>query len=110
MATTSERAVTVTCPACQAKFRAKAELAEVLKRLLKEEQPDLSYTLQKIGDDLKIYPGDMEEFVESVRWILHAIVVLSELEGVNSVKDLADQVLTRLLPSEPRPTIPPARP
>jgi replicative superfamily II helicase len=90
------------------KYRAKAELQEVLKRIVREENPDLSYVLQKIGDDFKIYPGDMQEFIESIRWILYCVSTLAALEGVTSVKDLADQVLNRIIPSH-TPPIPPAR-
>ena len=91
------------------KYRAKAELQEVLKRLLREEHPDLPYALQKIGDDLKVYPGDMEEFIETMRWLLFCVSTLAQIEGVPPVKELADQALNRLLPVEYR-TAPPPTP
>ena len=90
------------------KYRAKAELQEVLKRLVREEHPDLPYALQKIGDDLKVYPGDIEEFIESMRWLLHCLSALGQLEGVPLVKELSDQMLNRLLPADHRTTPPPS--
>jgi len=73
-----------------------------LKRLLKEEHSDLNYQLQKIGDDLKIYPGDMEEFIEAMRWLLYCFSTLSTLEGATIARELAEQALNRLFPAELR--------
>jgi replicative superfamily II helicase len=84
------------------KNRTKPEFQEVLKRLLREDSPDLHYQLQKIGDDLKIYPGDAEEFIEAIRWLLYCMSTLAALEGTTLAKDLADQALTRLIPAELR--------
>jgi replicative superfamily II helicase len=84
------------------KFRAKVELQEVLQRLLEQTNPDLNYELQKIGDVLKIYPGDMEEFIEAMRWLLHCFSTLATLEGATIARELAEQSLNRLIPAELR--------
>jgi len=82
------------------KYRAKVEFQEVLRRLVDRTNPDLNYEILKVGEDLKIYPGDMEEFVEAMRWLLHCFSSLAESEGELLVKHLADHALDRLIPDE----------
>jgi len=80
------------------KHRAKIEYRKALTRLMEEDHVDLAYTLQKVGDEFKIYPGDMEEFVEAMRWVVHCFESISDLDGVPAVKDFSARVIDHLTP------------
>ncbi len=78
--------------------RMKTEFRDALTRLFDGENPDLAYQMRQIGDDLKIYPGDMEEFVETIRWLTYGFQKLAELDRVVQVQEFAIRALARLVP------------
>ncbi|MHA1278382.1 MAG: DEAD/DEAH box helicase [Candidatus Helarchaeota archaeon] len=80
------------------KNRAKPAYEAALQRLLDENYSDLQFHMQEICRDLEIYPGDMEEFVETIRWIVHCFLTLASLEDIQPVRKYAEEAYQKLIP------------
>ncbi len=78
------------------KHRAKAGFLDALQRLLEDDYTDLVYQMQIIGQDLQIYPGDMEEFVESIRWIIHCFYTIADLDQISPAREFAAEAFEKL--------------
>jgi replicative superfamily II helicase len=78
--------------------RKKEVYQKALEQLLGEEYLDLRYHMRLISTELKIPLGDLEEFVDSMRWILHCFYSLASLDQVNPALEWAGEGYTRLSP------------
>ncbi len=89
------------------KFRAKAQMSQTIKWLLEEDYTDLNYHIDKIANEHKIHPGDMDEFVDALRWMFHCFHTLAELDQIHQVLELTQPALLRLIPPKPAQQQPP---
>lgn len=80
-------------------YRVKPQYQQVLKHLLEDEYADFDYHVEKLAGEYKIPPGDMEEFVETLRWMIHCFHTLAELDQAGAVLNFTEPAVTRLIPS-----------
>jgi len=83
--------------------RVKAQYAKVLKRLLKEPIPprtpqDFFYNLQRVAEAENVPFGDLEEFLEAMRWLSNAFQQIAKLDGRALVQFIAVAALLRITP------------
>jgi len=83
--------------------RMKAQLVKVLKRLLREPAPPRTrqnyfYNLQRITESENVPFGDLEEFLEAMRWLSYAFGKLADLDGRTLARSFAEEALLRLVP------------
>ena len=79
--------------------RVKASLEEVLKRIIEEDHLDFDYHLKKIANELKVNIGDLEEFVEGIRWITHCFHELALMDANTTAQHYTETALAQLIPS-----------
>lgn len=79
----------------------KADFRGALDAFMTQNNPDFFYALQQVGDQFKIYPGDMEELIEGFRWVCQCAFSIAELDQVQTVQKFAECALTRLSPPAP---------
>ncbi len=82
------------------KFRAKAQMRQILERLFEDPYGDFTYHTEKIANEYQINPGDMEEFMEALRWMIHCFHIIADLDQVRAVLDFTISALDKLIPPQ----------
>ena len=80
------------------RFRVKANHQEILEQLFDEDYVDLDYHIDTIINEYRIHPGDMEEFIETLRWMIHCFHTLAELDGMRTVLNFTQHAIDKLFP------------
>jgi len=77
-------------------LRNRGQFHQVLVHLLEDEYEDFNYHMGKLGEEYRISPGDMEEFIETLRWMIYSFHSLAEQAGANTVLHFTEVALDRL--------------
>lgn len=79
------------------KFRLKPQHSEIIKRIFEDDlYKDLEYQIDKLTNEFRIHPGDMEEFVETLRWIIHCFHTLAEMDQSRQVLEWTAPMIEHL--------------